>query len=91
MGFAVIAAAFLGLRLMLGATTMLVPFLLLLFGATYFFSGFGPNTATFVYPAEIFLIRVWATTHGIRGRRAGRGFHHRHLRPGCADVDDRLG
>jgi MFS transporter, PHS family, inorganic phosphate transporter len=63
-GFAVIAAAFLGLWLIPGATTTLVPFLLL-FGATYFFSEFGPNTTTFVYPAEIFPIRVRTTTHGI--------------------------
>jgi MFS transporter, PHS family, inorganic phosphate transporter len=63
-GFAVITAAFLGLWLIPGATTTLVPFLLL-FGATYFFSEFGPNTTTFVYPAEIFPVRVRTTTHGI--------------------------
>ncbi len=33
------------------------PFLIL-FGATYFFSEFGPNTTTFVYPAEIFPVQV---------------------------------
>jgi PHS family inorganic phosphate transporter-like MFS transporter len=35
-----------------------------LFGATYFFSEFGPNTTTFVYPAEIFPVRVRTTSHG---------------------------
>ena len=38
---------------------------LLLFGATYFFAEFGPNTTTFVYPAEIFPVRVRTTCHGI--------------------------
>jgi MFS family permease len=63
-GFAVIAAAFCCLWLIPGATTTLVPFLLL-FGATYFFAEFGPNTTTFVYPAEIFPVRVRTTSHGI--------------------------
>jgi MFS family permease len=63
-GFAVMAAAFLGLWLIPGATTTLFPFLLL-FGATYFFAEFGPNTTTFVYPAEIFPVRVRTTSHGI--------------------------
>jgi MFS family permease len=63
-GFAVIAAAFCGLWLIPGATTTLVPFLLL-FGAAYFFAEFGPNTTTFVYPAEIFPVRVRTTSHGI--------------------------
>ena len=58
------AAAFLGLWLIPGATTTMLPFLLL-FGATYFFAEFGPNTTTFVYPAEIFPVRVRTTSHGI--------------------------
>ncbi|HKR70801.1 MAG TPA: MFS transporter [Streptosporangiaceae bacterium] len=63
-GFAVMAIAFGCLWLVPGATTTLVPFLLL-FGATYFFAEFGPNTTTFVYPAEIFPVRVRTTSHGI--------------------------
>jgi MFS family permease len=63
-GFALMAAAFAGLWLIPGATTMLVPFLLL-FGASYFFAEFGPNTTTFVYPAEIFPVRVRTTSYGI--------------------------
>ena len=46
------------------ATTTVLPFLLL-FGATYFFAEFGPNTTTFVYPAEIFPVRVRTTSYGI--------------------------
>jgi MFS transporter, PHS family, inorganic phosphate transporter len=63
-GFAIIAAAFAGLWLIPAATTTVLPFLLL-FGATYFFAEFGPNTTTFVYPAEIFPVRVRTTSHGI--------------------------
>ena len=63
-GFLMMAVAFACLWLVPGATTMLLPFLLL-FGATYFFSEFGPNTTTFVYPAEIFPVRVRTTCHGI--------------------------
>jgi nitrate/nitrite transporter NarK len=58
------AVAFACLWLIPGATTTLLPFLLL-FGATYFFSEFGPNTTTFVYPAEIFPVQVRTTCHGI--------------------------
>jgi MFS transporter, PHS family, inorganic phosphate transporter len=58
------AIAFLCLWLVPGATTTVLPFLLL-FGATYFFAEFGPNTTTFVYPAEIFPVRVRTTCHGI--------------------------
>ena len=63
-GFTMMAVAFVCLWLVPGATTTLLPFLLL-FGATYFFSEFGPNTTTFVYPAEIFPVQVRTTCHGI--------------------------
>jgi len=63
-GFVMIGLSFLGLWLLPGATTTVVPFLVL-FGATYFFSEFGPNTTTFVYPAEIFPVRVRTSCHGI--------------------------
>jgi MFS family permease len=63
-GFVMIAIAFFCLWFVPGATTTVAPFLVL-FGATYFFSEFGPNTTTFVYPAEIFPVRVRTTSHGI--------------------------
>jgi MFS family permease len=63
-GFGIMAVAFLGLWLIPGATTTVLPFLLL-FGATYFFAEFGPNTTTFVYPAEIFPVRVRTTCYGV--------------------------
>jgi MFS family permease len=52
-GLTGMAGAFVGLWLIPGAATTLVPFLLL-FGASYFFAEIGPNTTTVVYPAEIF-------------------------------------
>jgi MFS transporter, PHS family, inorganic phosphate transporter len=64
LGFAVMAAAFLSLWLIPGATTTIWPFLVL-FGATYLFAEFGPNTTTFVYPAEIFPVRVRTTAYGV--------------------------
>ena len=64
LGFVVMAAAFAGLWLIPGATSVVWLFLIL-FGATYFFAEFGPNTTTFVYPAEIFPVRVRTTSHGI--------------------------
>jgi MFS family permease len=64
LGFVVMAAAFAGLWLIPGATSVVWLFLVL-FGATYFFAEFGPNTTTFVYPAEIFPVRVRTTSHGI--------------------------
>ena len=38
---------------------------LLLYGLSYFFTEFGPNVTTFVYPAEIFPVSVRSTGHGI--------------------------
>ena len=43
---------------------MCVPFVLV-FGISYFFTEFGPNTTTFIYPAEIFPTEVRTTAHGI--------------------------
>lgn len=38
---------------------------LLLYGLTFFFSNFGPNSTTFIVPAEIFPARFRSTCHGI--------------------------
>ena len=45
-------------------TTTVLPFIAI-FGLSYFFIEFGPNTTTFVYPAEIFPVRVRTTSHGV--------------------------
>ena len=63
-GFTMMAVAFLVIGIVPGITTSVVPFVIL-FGASYFFTEFGPNTTTFVYPAEIFPVNVRTTAHGI--------------------------
>ncbi|XP_028112019.1 probable inorganic phosphate transporter 1-8 [Camellia sinensis] len=40
---------------------------LFLYGFTFFFSNFGPNTTTFIVPAELFPARFRSTCHGISG------------------------
>jgi PHS family inorganic phosphate transporter-like MFS transporter len=37
----------------------------LLYGVTFFFANFGPNTTTFVIPAEVFPTKYRATCHGL--------------------------
>jgi len=62
-GFAVMALCF----VMLGAfpvlTTAVVPFIAI-FGLSYFFTEFGPNTTTFVMPSEVFPVSMRTTGHG---------------------------
>src|SRR5262249_13631868 len=38
-----------------------------LYGLTFFFANFGPNTTTFIVPAEMFPARFRTTCHGISG------------------------
>ncbi|CAA7042512.1 unnamed protein product [Microthlaspi erraticum] len=40
---------------------------LVLYGLIFFFSNFGPNTTTFIVPAELFPTRFRSTCHGISG------------------------
>ncbi|XP_043709079.1 probable inorganic phosphate transporter 1-10 [Telopea speciosissima] len=40
---------------------------LILYGLIFFFSNFGPNTTTFIIPAELFPARFRSTCHGISG------------------------
>ncbi len=63
-GFTMMAVAFLAIGLVPGATTVVASFVVL-FGASYFFTEFGPNTTTFIYPAEIFPVDVRTTGHGV--------------------------
>jgi len=41
-----------------------MPFVVI-YGISFFFTEFGPNATTFVYPSEIFPVRVRTTGHGI--------------------------
>ena len=64
MGFAVMALSYGVLALVPGLTRLLIPFLTV-FAIGYFFTEFGPNVTTFVYPAEIFPVQVRSTAHGL--------------------------
>jgi len=64
LGFSVMAAVFLALGLFGPLTSIVAPFIAL-FGVSYFFVEFGPNTTTFVLPSEVFPTRVRTTGHGV--------------------------
>lgn len=64
LGFAMMALAFGTLFIFPQLTKITIPFLLL-YGLSYFFTEFGPNITTFLYPAEIFPVMVRTTAHGI--------------------------
>ncbi|XP_004301619.1 PREDICTED: probable inorganic phosphate transporter 1-9 [Fragaria vesca subsp. vesca] len=40
---------------------------MVLYGLTFFFANFGPNTTTFIVPAELFPARFRSTCHGVSG------------------------
>lgn len=63
-GFAMMAVTFGLLAIVPNIQKMVMPFLVL-YGFSYFFTEFGPNATTFVYPSEIFPVRVRTTGHGI--------------------------
>jgi len=63
-GFAVMAACFLLLGAVPVLTTAVAPFIGI-FGLSYLFTEFGPNTTTFVLPSEVFPVNMRTTGHGI--------------------------
>jgi MFS transporter, PHS family, inorganic phosphate transporter len=63
-GFAMMATCFLIIGAVPGMTTMVAPFLLV-YGASYFFTEFGPNMTTFVLPSELYPVSMRTTGHGI--------------------------
>jgi PHS family inorganic phosphate transporter-like MFS transporter len=64
LGFGMMALTFALLALIPGLEKQAVPFLLI-YGFSFFFTEFGPNATTFVYPSEIFPVRVRTTGHGV--------------------------
>ncbi|HEY2000732.1 MAG TPA: MFS transporter [Acidobacteriaceae bacterium] len=64
LGFGMMAVAFALLALIPNLQKMAIPFLII-YGFSFFFTEFGPNATTFVYPSEIFPVRVRTTGHGI--------------------------
>ena len=63
-GFLLMGLAFLLIGVIPNVTTIVAPFLVL-FGISYFFAEFGPNTTTFVLSAEIYPTSQRTTGHGI--------------------------
>ena len=63
-GFLVMAGAFLAIR-WVPVLTEWIPGFLAIFGVSYFFSEFGPNTTTFVLTAEVFPVHIRTSAHGI--------------------------
>ena len=47
-----------------GIEHLIYPFLII-YGLSYFFTEFGPNATTFVYPAELFPVEGRTTGHGV--------------------------
>jgi MFS transporter, PHS family, inorganic phosphate transporter len=64
LGFTMMAASFIAIAFIGDAKSIIVPFVAL-YCINYFFTEFGPNTTTFVLPAEIFPMTVRTTSHGI--------------------------
>jgi len=82
LGFGMMAAAFALIGLVPGVTASATPFVAL-YGMSYFFTEFGPNTTTFIYPAEIFPVQVRTTGHGISAAAGKMGaFAGAYLFPG---------
>jgi MFS transporter, PHS family, inorganic phosphate transporter len=63
-GFGMMALAYGVLAIFPALSVITLPFLLI-YGLSYFFTEFGPNVTTFVYPAELFPVMVRSTAHGI--------------------------
>ena len=71
-GFPLMGLMFLLIGVVPGVTASVVPFLLL-FGASYYFAEFGPNTTTFVLAAECFPTSARTTGSGISAGLAKLG------------------
>jgi MFS transporter, PHS family, inorganic phosphate transporter len=71
-GFTMMAICFAVIGLVPGVSTMVAPFIIV-YGISYFFAEFGPNTTTFVMPAELYPVSMRATGHGISAGTAKLG------------------
>ncbi|HWG73782.1 MAG TPA: MFS transporter [Acidimicrobiales bacterium] len=63
-GFAVMAGCFAAIAAVPALSVAVLPFLMV-YGISYFFAEFGPNSTTFVLPAELFPTSLRTTGHGI--------------------------
>jgi len=72
LGFAMMATTFGLLALIPNVEKSFYPFLII-YGFSYFFTEFGPNATTFVYPSEIFPVKVRTTGHGVAAAKGKIG------------------
>ena len=63
-GFAVMAACYFAIALIPGIQENL-PLFIGIFGLSFFFVNFGPNTTTFLIPSEIYPTDIRAKAHGL--------------------------
>jgi len=64
LGFTLMTLAYALIAFAPALSSLTLPFLLV-YGVSYFFTEFGPNVTTFVYPAEVFPVMIRTTGHGI--------------------------
>ena len=64
LGFLIIAICYCAIGL-IPAVTQLISLFVIIFGLSFFFVNFGPNTTTFLIPSEIFPTKIRASAHGI--------------------------
>jgi len=64
LGFGMMAVTFGLLAFVPNVEKLIYPFLII-YGFSYFFTEFGPNATAFVYPSEIFPVKVRTTGHGL--------------------------
>ena len=64
LGFAMMVITFGLMAIIPHIEKMTIPFVVI-YGTSFFFTEFGPNATTFIYPSEIFPVRVRTTAHGI--------------------------
>ena len=64
LGFAMMALSFAAIAVIPDIEKLIFPFLIV-YGISYFFTEFGPNATTFVYPAELFPVEARTTGHGV--------------------------
>lgn len=63
-GFFMMGLMFLLIGIIPGVASSIVPFIIL-YGLSYFFAEFGPNTTTFVMAAELYPVSMRTTGHGM--------------------------
>ena len=72
LGFSMMVVCF-GIIALVPAVTTILPLFVIIYGLSYFFVNFGPNSTTFLIPSEIFPTSIRAKGHGISAAIAKLG------------------